>query len=103
MTNEELIAIETFCIHQEVETTFVLDLHERGLIHITVVNDKRFLVTDELPRIEQLARMHYDLDINPEGLEAISHLLERMQALQERMHEMELRVKMFDADMNQLE
>ena len=36
----------------------------------------------QLPRLERLARMHYDLDINLEGIEAISHLLERVERMQ---------------------
>ena len=56
-------------------------------------------------RDQMATKLGFDLlvHINPEGIEAISHLLERMQELQERMREMELRVKMFDTDMNQLE
>ena len=100
MTTDDLIAVELFCTHQGVETTFVHALYERGLISVTVTNERHFLAPVELPRIEQLARMHYDLDINLEGIEAISHLLERMRVLQDRLRSMDERLRMFDPEAN---
>lgn len=96
MNTEELIAIDVFCTHQGVEATFVNALYERGLITVTVTNEKHFLAAEDLPRIEQMARMYYDLDINLEGIEAISHLLERVLELQERMRRMDQRARLFD-------
>lgn len=100
MTTDDLIAVELFCTHQGVETTFVHALHERGLITITVASERHLIASADLPRIEQLARMHYDLDINLEGIEAISHLLERMQVLQDRLRSMDERLRMFDLEAN---
>jgi hypothetical protein len=80
-----LIALDAFCTHEGIELTFVQALHERGLIELTIVESHRFLAPSILPRVERLARMHYDLDINLEGIEAISHLLERMELLQEEL------------------
>lgn len=96
MNTEELIAIDLFCTYEGVESTFVHALCERGLITVTVTNEKEYIAAEDLPRVEQLARMHYDLDINLEGLEAISHLLERMLDLQERMRRMVAQARLFD-------
>lgn len=98
MNTEELIAIDVFCTYQGVEATFVHALCERGLITVTVTNEKNFIAAEDLPRIEQMARMHYDLDINLEGIEAISHILERVLELQERMRRMDERAHLFDQD-----
>lgn len=98
MTTEQLIAVEVFATHQGMEAAFVHALHERGLIRITVVQERHFLEPDELARIEQLARMHYDLDINLEGLEAISHLLERMDAAQQDLRALRERLRLYEAD-----
>jgi hypothetical protein len=90
---EQFISIEVFCRHEQVDSSFVHSLHERGLIEIVVQREEQYITSDQLPRLERLARMHYDLDINLEGIEAISHLLERVErmqhdlrALQERLH-----------------
>jgi len=96
MENEELIAMEVYCDHEGVEVSFVEALHERGLIRITTVKEKRFIDPEHLSRVEKLARMHYDLDINLEGIEAISHLLERMEALQQDMHSLSERLRLYE-------
>lgn len=96
MTTEQLIAVEVFATHQGVEPTFVHALHERGLIQITVVHEQHFLEPEQLGRVEQLARMHYDLDINLEGLEAICHLLDRMDAAQQEARDLRQRLRLYE-------
>ncbi|MBK7556046.1 MAG: hypothetical protein IPI55_16005 [Flavobacteriales bacterium] len=96
MSTEQLIAVEVFATHQGVEATFVHALHERGLVHITVVQEQHFLEPEQLARIEQLARLHYDLDINLEGLEAISHLLDRMDAAHRDLRTLRERLQRYE-------
>ena len=98
MTTEPLIAVEVFATHQGVEPTFVLALHERGLIQVTVVHEQPFLEPEQLSRVEQLARLHYDLDINLEGLEAICHLLDRMDAAQHDLRILRERLRLYEVD-----
>ena len=40
----------------------------------------------ELPSVERYSRMYYDLAINMEGIDAIHHLLERMEAMRREMN-----------------
>ncbi len=96
MDTEQLISVELFCTHQGVDITFVRALHERGLIELAVVQQRDFIAPTHLPRIERLARMHYDLDINLEGIEAISHLLERMERLQEDLRSLRERIGLYE-------
>jgi MerR HTH family regulatory protein len=98
MSTEQLIAVEVFASHQGLEATFVHALHERGLIRITTVQERHFLEPEELSRIEQLARMHYDLDINLEGLEAISHLLDRIDAAHSDLRALRERLRLYEQD-----
>jgi len=98
MSTEHLIAVEVFATHQGVETTFVNALHDRGLVHLTVVQEQHFLEPEQLVRIEQLARLHYDLDINLEGLEAISHLLDRMDAAQQEVRLLRERLRVYEPE-----
>ena len=98
MTTEQLIAVEVFATHQGMETSFVHALHERGLIRITTVRERHFLDPDELSRIERFARLHYELDINLEGLEAISHLLERLDVAEQDLRALRQRLRLYEVD-----
>lgn len=98
MENEQLIAIDVFCTHAGFEVSFVEDLHDRGLIRITTMKKQRYLEPEYLPRVEKLARMHYDLQINLEGLEAISHLLERLEQVQHDMQRLQERLRLYEPE-----
>lgn len=96
MEKEQLIAMEVYCDHEGLEVSFVEALHDRGLIRITTIKEQRFIDPEYIARLEKLARMHYDLDINLEGIEAISHLLERMESLQVEMHTLHERLRLYE-------
>ena len=95
--SDPFIPIEVFCEHEHVETTFVRSLHERGLIQVVIRSEQQYIASEELPRLEQLARMHYELDINLEGIEAISHLLERVEHMQSDLRSLRERLNLYEA------
>ena len=98
MSSTERISISVFCTHQGVDVAFIHALHERGLIRLVVQKDQPCIEQEELARLEQLTRMHQDLEINLEGLEAISHLLERMNGLQDQMRLLRDRLRLYEDD-----
>ena len=83
MSSEELISAREFCTFHHVELSFIHSLHDSGLIGMTIQNGVAFLPSDELPSLEKFVRWHYELAINTEGIEALSHLLSRVKDLQE--------------------
>ncbi len=83
--NKDLIAKEEYCIHNNIEVTFIDRLHEYGLIEIRSVEQRHFIHCDELQELEKFTRLHYELDINMEGIDVIVHLLDRMKTLQQEI------------------
>ena len=81
MSSEELISVREFCMVHHIELSFIRHLHDAGLIGMTVLDDSFFLTAGELPVLEKFVRWHYDLEINSEGIEALSHVLQRMERL----------------------
>lgn len=82
---DQLIEASEFCKHHQVEFAFISSLERSGLVKITTIENTSFLNTGELTEVERLARMHYDLDINLSGIEAILHLLERLETMQKEI------------------
>lgn len=82
MTNENSILIEECCKHYRIETSFVKTLNEYGLVELSYTNESYFIHNDQLSLLEKYMHLHYDLDINMEGIEAISHLLQKVERLQ---------------------
>lgn len=94
--NEQLIPADEFCTSYNVEYAFIHSLQEYGLIQITTVEEKRFINTQQLQDVERFVRMHYDLDINLPGIEAINHLLEKIRDMQDEMNALKNRLRMYE-------
>lgn len=85
MAQEELIPVKDFCIHHNIEYSFISSLENSGLISITSVKRSSFIHVDEMHKLEKFVRLHYDLDINLEGIETINYLLERIENMQKEI------------------
>ncbi len=83
MNLEELIATEELCERYSVEHTFIRSLSTSGLLEVITVEKREYVHCDRMAEFEKLMRLHFDLDINLEGLEAIKHLLDRLSDLKE--------------------
>ena len=85
MENKEYISIDEWCTHYSIETSFVRALDEHGLIELKQVNQSYSINYDQLSLLEKYMHMHYELDINLEGIEVISHLLEKIERMQSEL------------------
>lgn len=82
---EDLIAAADICLYHNVEYTFISSLGDAGLIALKFVDHDVYLPQNELFKLEKMIRMHLELDINLAGIEAISHLLQRVEQMQEEL------------------
>ena len=96
MQTENLIAIREFCIHNNIEISFISSLQQTGLIEITTIEETPFISTEQLRQVEQIIRLYYDLDINLEGIETITHLLNRMNSMQEEITALRNRLRLYE-------
>jgi len=91
---ENLIAITTICTYHEVEYTFINSLGEAGLLQLQVVDQMPYIPESDLQKLEKMIRMYHELEINVAGIEAITHLLERVEQMQEEIRVLRNRVVM---------
>ena len=98
MSNNPLIPAEQFCAQHNVELSFISTLQENGLIQVITVEHTQFIPEEHLPELEKLVRLHYDLDINLEGLEAITYLLQRIEVLQNELRQTRKQLRLFEDD-----
>jgi hypothetical protein len=96
MHSVEFIAAGEFCAFHHVELSFIKGLHESGLIGMTIRDGAILLPADDLPTLEKFARWHYELAINFEGIEALAHLLDRVDSLREENRILRNRIKGFE-------
>ncbi|MFA6751630.1 MAG: chaperone modulator CbpM [Fermentimonas sp.] len=87
MKEKRLLYSECLRIY-EVEESFIESLHEVGLIKVIYHDEERFIEYDELSDLEQFIRWYYDMDINVEGIDALSNLLEKVKYLQSEINQL---------------
>lgn len=98
METNNLVLIEQFCTYHRIEFSFINSLHEFGLIEVVVVDDSKYLPFEQLPEVEKLVRLHYDLNINMEGIDAISGLLQRINDLKQQLISAENKLRLYEED-----
>src|SRR5689334_686425 len=97
MQNEDMVPASEFCVHHNIELSFISSLKEYGLIETVVVKEQIFLPSSQLVQLEKIVRFHFELDINLEGIETITHLLQRMEAMQEEIQKLNNRLKAYES------
>jgi chaperone modulatory protein CbpM len=85
MNMNKLIPVNDFCINHNIETSFISSLEESGLIEITTLKKNLFLHIEQLQQIEKMICFHYELEINLEGIESITNLLNKIESLQKEV------------------
>ncbi|RYG03569.1 MAG: MerR family transcriptional regulator [Chitinophagaceae bacterium] len=96
MTNENLISASDFCECHRIDVSFISTLSDFGLIRTHIVSQQVCLEPDELEKLEKIITLHNQLDINLEGIEAISHLLERMDELRQEIVSLKNKLRLYE-------
>jgi len=96
MENTEMIMLDEFCASHHVEVSFIHSLEETGLIETVAVNQALYIVSDDLPKLEQITRLHQDLNINPEGIDAVNHLLRHIEAMKQEIVQLRNRIRFYE-------
>lgn len=96
MQTGNLIAVNEFCKYHKIEISFISTLQQTGLIEFTTIEETVFIDTEELPQLEKIVRFYYELDINLEGIETITHLLMQIKNLQNENINLKNRLSLYE-------
>ena len=93
METKKIISIQQFCTHYDVPVSFINELNEFGLVEIVQEQNTKCIDKLQIRHIEKMMRLHFDLDINMEGIDAIHNLLQQIDALQEQVTQLSNKLK----------
>ncbi|UFH55585.1 chaperone modulator CbpM [Spirosoma sp. KNUC1025] len=96
MQPSHLISIREFCIHHQVEITFVETLASNGLIETTTIERAIYIEPDQLIRLEKFVRLNQDLSIHTDDLDIVSDLLDRVENLQQQVTQLRNRLVFYE-------
>ncbi len=79
------IAVKRFCTHNNIPTSFIESLSEYELIELVEVDGSTYMQLEDIHRIEKMIRLHYELNVNFEGIDIINHLKAQINSLEEEI------------------
>ncbi len=97
MKTKDPISIELFCTSHNVEVSFISSLQEYGLIEVSTVENATYISAEQLQNLEKMMRMHYEMDINIEGIETIIHLLQKVDDLHNELSTLKNRINLYES------
>lgn len=97
MRTKKLIPVNEFCFNHQIETSFIDSLQDTGLIELTKLKNSLFLESNQLQQLEKILCFHYELDINLEGIESISNLLQQIDYLQEEILGLKNKLRLYES------
>jgi len=98
MQKNNLIAIKEFCINHDIEISFISLLQQSGLIEIITIKETGFIDAEQLRQLERIVSLYYELDINLEGIETVTHLLKRIIAMQDEIIALKNRLRLYEQE-----
>ncbi len=99
MEMQEFIPINVFCRQHGIEISFISSLQEFGLIEVMKVAETEYIPLSQLVEAEKMVRLHGDLDINLEGIDVITHLLQRVKDMQAEIQTLKNRLGLYEVAM----
>ncbi len=66
------------------------------MIEIVTIQETQCIHKVQIKDIEKLMRLHFELDINLEGIDAVYNLLKQVESLQEEIIELTNKLKFYE-------
>jgi len=90
------VTVSKFCINYDIPQQFIDSLSKYDLIELVEKDTSRYIQVDDINRIEKLMRLHYELDVNFEGLDIINNLLNRIDELKQDISRLKNRLEFYE-------
>lgn len=98
MGTKDIISIQQFCIHYNIPKSFIKSLNEFELVEIITIQEIQYINVRQIKDIEKMIRLHYELNINMEGMDVVYNLLKRVASLQDEIIILDNRLKFHEGE-----
>jgi hypothetical protein len=68
------------------------------MIEITTIEETNYIHESQLQELERIVRLHFELDINLEGIETINHLLQQINYMQDEITALRNRLRLYETN-----
>ncbi len=93
---KEYISIHKLCESYQIPNSFFQELQEFDLIPVYKEAEEPMIEASAIPQVEKIMRLHFDLNINLEGIDVIINLLQQIETLQEEITQLKRRLSLYE-------
>lgn len=90
------VTIQEFSEFHQADIHLIEEIIHFGLVEPLEKEDQPCIREEDIEQLEAMVRLHSELDINLPGLETIMYMRRRMQELQDRLDELERRLRWYE-------
>jgi len=90
------IPVKQICANYNISQSFIDELYKYDLIELIEVKSVWYISNLEIAQLERLMRMHFDLEINFEGLDVVNNLLRQIGDLQNELTILRNRIDFYE-------
>ena len=96
MESYQLIKFEDVCIQHQLDDDFIYNLKEYEIVNFIVKDNTHYVAIEEMPIIERIIRLHYDLHINMEGIAVIQQMRSKIEMMQLQIRQLNNRLNLYE-------
>lgn len=97
MRTDNLILLKTVSSHYQVELSFFTHLHDLGLIEIEIREQSSYVRENQMQNLERMIRIHHELEVNPEGIDVVFNLLQKIENLKKDLNATQNRLRLYES------
>ncbi len=101
MNMKSTVTIDIICQHYEIEPSFVKRLNDLGMIEFVSDGNMLCLEASQIRQIDKIVRLHDELEINPEGIDVVFNLLQKIKHLEQALLSAENKLSVLESLLNQ--
>ncbi len=93
----ETISVKQFCSFHDIPDSFIRDLNDFQLIQVIEEDDTQYIPVDEVDKVERMMRLHFQLNVNIEGIDIINNLNEQISILQKEVEDLKRKLAFYSS------
>lgn len=96
MRTENFILVKHYCEQTQTPVDFIYSLQDYGFIEVREIENKVYVEPHAIVEIERVSRIQNELGINLEGIDALFHMLQKVDHLESQLRYLKERLKIYE-------
>ena len=97
MERENLILVSHYCKQTRTDIEFIESLQEYGFIQVMLIEERHYVHPQDIAEIERVIRLQEELGINLEGIDALNHMLHKVNHLEKEVRTLRERLRIYES------